>query len=735
MITDYKDGMNDEEQVVKFKCLVNGEVEDIVTYNQILDFIEEDDGYDGVWKFEEIIDHYGPIADTKSNREHPDPKKRFRGSKYNMLIRWTTGEQTWEPFKSDRKDDEGNPIGLWYSDPVTCALYWDMKGMIGQPGLSFPALRKMAKTQKRLLRHVNQAKLHSFRHKPIYMYGVLVPRNHKQAMQLDEENGNTLWKESEERELAQVDEYNTFIDKGRGYIPGPGYKKIRVHIVYAVKHDGRRKSRLVAGGHLTDTPIDSVYSSVVSLRGIRILTFISELNDLEIWSTDIGNAYLESFTQEKVYIIAGPEFGDREGHTLIISKALYGLRSSGLRWHERLDQVLREAGFFPSKAENDIWMRDKGDHYEYIAVYVDDLLICSKDPQAIVTMLTEDNGFKLKGTGPIAFHLGCDYFRNGDGQLCYAPKKYIDKCVATYERLFGCKPKQYRSPLEKNDHPELDTSDLLEIEQIKVYQSLIGALQWSVQLGRFDVATATMTMSRFRAAPRKGHLDRVKRIYGFLVKFRSATIRIDTDEPDTSQIPHREYDWAHSCYAGAREELPDDAPKPLGKRVITSAYKDANLFHDYVSGKAVTGILHFLNKTPIDWWTKLQATVETATFGSEYVSARTCVEQVMDLRLTLRYLGVPVHGPSFMFGDNETVVNTASAPHGRLHKRHNALSFHKVRAAIAAKVIRFHHIPGVANPADVLSKHWDYSSVWPVLQPLLHWQGDTANLIKSDGAG
>ena len=128
-------------------------------------------------------------------------------------------------------------------------------------------------------------------------------------------------------------------------------------MVYAVKHDGRRKSRLVAGGHLTDTPIDSVYSSVVSLRGIRILTFLSELNDLEIWATDIGNAYLESFTQEKVYIIAGPEFGELEGHTLIIVKALYGLRSSGLRWHERLSKVLRDAEFEPSKAENDIWIQ------------------------------------------------------------------------------------------------------------------------------------------------------------------------------------------------------------------------------------------------------------------------------------------------------------------------------------------------------------------------------------------
>ena len=125
-------------------------------------------------------------------------------------------------------------------------------------------------------------------------------------------------------------------------------------MVFAVKHDGRHKARLVAGEHLTDTPINSVYSLVVSLRGIRLLTFLAKHNDMEIWATNIGNAYLKSFTQEKVYIVAGPEFGDREGHTLIISRALYGLRSSGLRWHQRLTDVLMHEGFFLSKAKTDI---------------------------------------------------------------------------------------------------------------------------------------------------------------------------------------------------------------------------------------------------------------------------------------------------------------------------------------------------------------------------------------------
>ena len=123
-----------------------------------------------------------------------------------------------------------------------------------------------------------------------------------------------------------MEAYEVFKDQGHKATPPLGYKTIRVHLIYDVKHDGRHKARLVADGHLTDVPNESVYSSVVSLRGLRILLVLAELNGIEIWGTDIGNAYLEAFTSEKVCIFAGPEFGPLEGHLLLIHKALYGLR-------------------------------------------------------------------------------------------------------------------------------------------------------------------------------------------------------------------------------------------------------------------------------------------------------------------------------------------------------------------------------------------------------------------------
>jgi hypothetical protein len=388
-------------------------------------------------------------------------------------------------------------------------------------------------------------------------------------------------------------------------------------------------------------------------------------------------------------------------------------------------------GFLPCKVENDIWMREVNDHHEYIAVYVDDIMIAAKQPAEITQALESDYKFKLKGVGPMNYHLGCDYFRDDNGTLCFGPRKYIDKLIEQFERMFGMKPKEYTSPLEKADHPEIDTSEELNSEGIKLYQSMIGCLQWAISLGRFDIHTATMTMSRFRIAPRKGHLERLKRMYGYLKKFKSAAIRVRTEEPDFSDLPIQKYDWCETVYGNVKEEVPADIPTPLGNQVTIVTYVDANLYHDILTGRSVTGILHFCNQTLIDWYSKRQACVQTATFGSEFVAARIATDQIMDLRNTLRYLGVPVCECSYMYGDNQAVVNNSMIPHSCLSKRHNALSYHRVREAIAAGVINFFWIDGKSNPADIVSKHWSYPQVWHLLQPILFFSGDTSSLISS----
>ena len=254
--------------------------------------------------------------------------------------------------------------------------------------------------------------------------------------------------------------------------------QIHEHKVFkdTVNLDDRSKERLVTDGHLTKEPGESIYSGVVSLRSLRMVVFLPQLNNLEIWGADVNNAYPEAYTDEKLCIITGPELKELQGHFLTMVKALYGTHSGGARWHDRLFDILQELSFKPSQVDHDVWTRPEpgGTCYEYLAVYVDDLAIAAKDPQAFYNELKKRYNLKLKGAGPLEYHLGCTHKKDSDGTLATDPRRYVNKILESYERMFKEKPGKSRPPLEGGDHPEFDTSDLCD-----------GQL---ISLGHFDIA-------------------------------------------------------------------------------------------------------------------------------------------------------------------------------------------------------------------------------------------------------
>ena len=644
-------------QDIKFKLKINkDQAEEIISYSQLMDYIQKgtdaEEDPDSLFKFRDIVAHQGPL-------ESIDPDQK--GSKYNVMVEWESGEVTYEPLTLVSEDD-----------PTTCAVYAKKHDLLDITG--WKHLKRYAKTSKRLIRAVKQSRIRQVRASARYQHGFQVPKDYNDAIRLGKENSNTHWQDAMDLELTQIHEYKVFKDTGKAQfhngkaVTPDGFQKIRVHFVYAVKHDDRFKARLVADGHLTKEHVESIYSGVVPLRSLRMVVFLSQLNDFEIWGADVGNAYLEAYTDQKLCIIAGPEFKELQGHLLIMIKALHGTRSGGARWHDRLFDILQELKFKPSKADPDAWMRPEpgGTCYEYIAVYVDDLAIAAKDPQAFCNELKKKYNLKLKGVGPLEYHLGCTYKKDPDGTLAADPRRYVNKILESYERMFKEKPRKSRPPLEGGDHPELHTPELCDEHQTNQFQTLVGQLQWLISPGHFDIAVHVMSLSRFRAQPRKGHLDRAKRIVGYLLFLPDGAIRFRTGEPDFSSLNDQEYDWTRSVYSGACEQIPHDIPKPLGEHRQTTHYVDANLHHDHATGKAVTAVLHFLNQTPIDAYSK----------------------------------------------------------------RHHLVSYHRVKEAIAPKYISFHWKDGKSNPADILSKHWEFATVWPMLKPILFWRGETATQLK-----
>jgi Reverse transcriptase (RNA-dependent DNA polymerase) len=166
-----------------------------------------------------------------------------------------------------------------------------------------------------------------------------------------------------------------------------GYQKIDCHMVFDVKMTLERKARYVAGGHQTEPMKDITFASVVSRDSIQIAFLVAALNDLEILSADISGAYLNVKAAEKVYTLAGKEFGlEKEGRVVVISHALYGLRSSGSAWRDHMAATLRDYGYTSCKADPDVWMHakmkpDGFQYWSYILIYTDDILVIDHEPK------------------------------------------------------------------------------------------------------------------------------------------------------------------------------------------------------------------------------------------------------------------------------------------------------------------------------------------------------------------
>jgi hypothetical protein len=375
-----------------------------------------------------------------------------------LEVLWATGERTWQTLTS-----------LKDSNPYEVAQYAEKHGLLEEPAFSYWARQVLKKAK----RWINAAKKR--RKDNRYKYGVQIPRNMAHAIELDEQNGNKLWQDAIAKEMNTLHKMQVFEILKQGERAPKDYKRIPMWIIFDVKMDFRRKARLVAGGHVTDPPTWDTFSSVASRESVRTGFLLAALNDLELVSVDIGNAYVNATCREQLYTIAGPEFASYEGCVILVIKALYGLKSSGAAWHAHLSEALRDLGFTPSKADPDMWMReaardDGSKYYEYIIAYVDDLIIVSAHPKIILTAL-EKVPYELKGGGAPATFLGASIGKNeleleaeNITTWYMSAHQYLENAIKEIESRQNKKlPNgKWTTPLEKEYHPELDATAHLE---------------------------------------------------------------------------------------------------------------------------------------------------------------------------------------------------------------------------------------------------------------------------------
>ncbi len=614
-----------------------------------------------------------------------------------LLVTWVDGSANWVPLKE-----------LKISNPVEVAEYAKSNGIDTHPCFNWWVPHVLKKRD----RIVSKVKTRYW--KRTHKYGVRLPHSVKEALRIDKETGTTFWADAIRKELKNVGIAFEFMEDGK---PPPGHKQIHCHMIFDIKADLTRKARMVANGNETQVPAESVFSSVVTRDSVRIAFTYAALNGLDILAADIQSAYLNAPTKERCWFKAGLEFGqDRLGTPVKIVRALYGLRSSGARWRDTMAATLREAGYKSCQADRDVWMRksakpDGTPYWEFVLCYVDDLLVVSHDPKKVMDHFAKSYTLKPGSVGEPDIYLGSKIRRYtlGDGTQTWAMSSdmYVKRAIADVETELKKISQTLRSnvstPMSSDYRPELDKSSELDPARANYFQGLIGVLRWIVELGRIDIAVSVSMLSRYLASPREGHLEEAFHIFAYLKKHNHSSLVIDHQRPHFEESRFSKCDWSE-YYPGAKEPEPPNAPELLGEVMTMSCFVDADHAGCRETRRSQTGVLIFLQKTPILWYTKRQNTVETSSFGSEFCAMRIAVEMTEGLRYKCRMMGIPVDGPTNVFCDNESVFKNVTRPESTLKKRHNAIAYHRVREAVASGIIRIAWEDGRFNLADVLTK-------------------------------
>ena len=633
------------------------------------------------------------------------PKRTTKGHEFQA--KYKGGETEWLPVKLVKD-----------SDPIAAAEFAKANALDQLPAFNWWVDRVLKKTKAII------SKVKSRYWKTTHKYGIKLPHSVQEALQIDKDTNTDFWARAIAKENKKVKKSwrsrddVTPEDVRDGKVPDMiGYTEIKGQMVFDIKMDFTRKARFVARGDMTESPPSMTYSSVVSRDSVRLAFLIAGLNDLDILACDVANAYLNAPCREKIWFVGGLDTGEDCGKVCIVERALYGLKSSGASWRNMLSEtIMNDLGFEPTKADPDVYRRpaekDGFEYYEYIFVYVDDLLVLSKEPRQWIERLQQVYELRDDTIGPPEIYLGAligtTQLPDGRSMWHMAADKYIENAVKVVEDLLdkdgqGLTLKKAKAPFPNDYKPEMDVTAELDDPGISRFRQLIGILRWAVELGRIDMYLEVSTLSQYLASPREGHLEVAYHIFAFLKGHPTQKVVFDATEPYVDESRFAKVDWTET-YGELIEELPPNMPKPRGNSVVLSCFVDADHAGNKVTRRSHTGILIWVNNAPIIWYSKKQATVETSTFGSELVAMRIAKELIVALRYKLRMFGVPIQGPANVYCDNQGVVKNTSLPESTLSKKHNAINYHTVREAVAAGIMRVAKEPTETNLADLFTK-------------------------------
>ena len=259
--------------------------------------------------------------------------------------------------------------------------------------------------------------------------------------------------------------------------------------------------------------------------------------------------------------------------------------------------------------------------------------------------------------------------------------KYYQAAVANVKQYLE-KHKEYvfqkgcDTTMTTSYHLELDVTPGLKPRMSSYHMSLIGILRWVVELGRVDICLEISIMSSHMAMPREGHLKQLFHIFAYIDKYHYAELVLDPSDPVIDERAYERKDWSSSEFShlSGSEEVPSNQPEPRGIGLTIKAEVDVDHAGDTVIRRSRTGFFVYCNSALIYWFSKKQNSVESSSFGSEFITTKQCCEYIRGLRYKLRMFGVPVNGPVYNSGDNQCVLTNSSIPDSALKKKNQSIA-------------------------------------------------------------
>jgi hypothetical protein len=517
---------------------------------------------------------------------------------------------------------------------------------------------------------------------------VMVPQTYAEAMASPERE---QWSQAMLEELTSQAANHTWT-----LVKLPAARKaVGCKWVFDIKYnaDGsinRFKARLVAKGCSQKEGVDftETFAPVARMPSLRALLAIAAAQDLEIHQMDVKTAFLNGDLEEDIYMEQPPGFvaqGSQANLVCKLNRSLYGLRQAGRAWYKKIDAALNELGLKPTMSDNCIYVLREASTV-YVLLYVDDLLLISKDLSQLQSIKAElSKRFEMKDLGEAQFILGLQIHRDRARRCLSLSQSQYVKTILSRFNMQDCKPASTPMSTGIKLRREEQPTASVELKEQAVgaqqddmnevpYAQAVGALMYAAMGTRPDIIYSTTALSQFLQCPTRLHWVALKRVLRYLKGTQQAQL-------------------VYHPTAGS-------AQYPLA----VHGYSDSDWGNDVNDRRSVTGWVFLLYGCAVSWQSRKQRSTALSSVEAEYMATAAATKEAIWWRRFLTELGLLPPGPTLIYSDSQGSIALAKNPDHHDRTKHIDLRYHFIRDQIAAKAIRTDFIGTELMLADVLTK-------------------------------